>query len=59
MSPLKAIIADDEKELTTHLKSVLSEVWPDLTVCGEAENGEDALKLIEKHKPDIAFISYR
>ena len=56
MSPLKAIIADDEKELTTHLKSVLSEIWPDLTICGEAENGEEALKLIEKYKPDIAFL---
>lgn len=56
MSPVKAIIADDEKELTTHLKSVLSEVWSDLTICGEAENGEDALKLIEKYKPDIAFL---
>ena len=56
MSPLKAIIADDEKELTTHLKSVLSEIWPDLTICGEAENGEEDPKLIEKYKPDIAFL---
>lgn len=56
MSPTKAIIADDEKELRTHLNSLLSEVWPDLDLCGEAENGKEALELIEKHKPDIAFL---
>jgi hypothetical protein len=33
---IKAIIADDEEQLRTYLKSRLSEVWPELVICGEA-----------------------
>ena len=41
----KAIIADDEKELRTYLKSLLSEIWPELIICGEAKNGKEALDI--------------
>ena len=43
----KAIIADDEKELRTYLKTILSEIWPELVICGEANNGKEALELVE------------
>jgi DNA-binding LytR/AlgR family response regulator len=59
MQEIKAIIADDEKQLRSHLKSMLSKVWPDLIICGEARNGREALELIEKHRPDIAFLDIR
>jgi DNA-binding LytR/AlgR family response regulator len=55
----KAIIADDEKELRTFLKSILSEIWPDLLICGEAKNGKEALELVESKKPHIAFLDIR
>ena len=55
----KAIIADDEKELRTYLKSILSEIWPELVICGEAENGKDALELVESKRPQIAFLDIR
>lgn len=55
----KAIIADDEKELRAYLKSMLSEAWPELIVCGEAQNGEEALELVESKRPQIAFLDIR
>lgn len=55
----KAIIADDEKELRTYLKSNLSEIWPELMICGEAKNGKEALELVESERPDIAFLDIR
>jgi DNA-binding LytR/AlgR family response regulator len=55
----KAIIADDEKELRAYLRSLLSETWPDLNVCGEADNGKEALELIESKHPEIAFLDIR
>lgn len=56
MRQFRAIIADDEEQLRTYLKSRLNEVWPALIVCGEARNGLEALELIEEQKPDIAFL---
>lgn len=55
----RAIIADDEKELRTYLKSILSEIWPDLMICGEAKNGKEALELVESKHPQIAFLDIR
>jgi len=59
MSEIRAVIADDEEPLRVYLKSLLLEVWPDLKLCGEAVNGLEALKLIKKAKPDIAFLDIR
>ena len=59
MQEIKAIIADDEDQLRSYLKSRLSEVWPELVICGEARNGQEALELIEKHRPDIAFLDIK
>jgi YesN/AraC family two-component response regulator len=55
----KAVIADDEKELRIYLKSLLAEVWPELRVCGEAANGQEALELVNSEKPQIAFLDIR
>lgn len=52
----KAIIADDEPQLRAYLKSMLTEAWPDLSICGEAGNGKEALMLIENHQPDVVFL---
>jgi len=56
---IKAIIADDEEPLRTYLRSLLSDVWSDLIICGEARNGREALALVEKHKPHIAFLDIK
>jgi DNA-binding LytR/AlgR family response regulator len=50
-----AIIAVDE-EFLPNLESLLADVWPDLVICGRAQNGAQALKLIERHHPHLAFL---
>ena len=55
----KAIIADDEKELRAYLKTMLAETWPELTICGEAASGKDALELVDTYAPQIAFLDIR
>ena len=59
MKKIKALIADDEEPLRRYLKGMLSEVWPDLAVCGEARNGREAMELIDKHQPEIVFLDIR
>jgi DNA-binding LytR/AlgR family response regulator len=54
-----AIIADDEEQLRTHLKSKLNRLWPELTICGEAANGLEAFELIEASRPAIAFLDIK
>ncbi|MCF8146425.1 MAG: LytTR family DNA-binding domain-containing protein [Deltaproteobacteria bacterium] len=59
MTEIRAIIADDEALLRQFLRARLSEVWPELIISGEAQNGEQALDLIERHHPHIAFLDIR
>ncbi len=54
-----AVIADDEEQLRIHLKSKLNLLWPELTICGEAANGIEALELIETCHPAIAFLDIK
>jgi len=57
--PASAVIADDEEPLRAWLKRLLKELWPELEIVGEAENGVQALQLIETLQPDIAFLDIR
>lgn len=54
-----ALIADDEKELRTYLRSLLGRAWPDLVICGEAANGDEALRMIDALKPQIVFLDIK
>lgn len=58
-APVTAIIADDEPLLRFHLDKALADAWPELEIKGLAENGEQALELIEAHQPSIAFLDIR
>ena len=55
----KAIIADDEPVLRRRLADELQVVWPDLEICGQAENGIRALELIKARQPQIAFLDIK
>lgn len=53
---LRAIIADDEIHLAEHLKSELTQLWPELEVLALARTGREAARLIETLEPDLAFL---
>lgn len=59
MNPIRAIIADDEAPLRVSLKKKLESLWPELVICGEAEDGLKAVELIQESQPNIAFLDIR
>ena len=56
---LTAIVAEDEQLLRTDMVAALTEVWPELHIVAEAEDGADALEKIAAHQPDIVFLDIR
>lgn len=59
MTLIKTIIADDEEPLRNSLKSKLLQLWPEIDICGEAENGVQALEMIQAIQPDVAFLDIK
>ena len=59
MRQIRAIIADDEEALRSFLKKKLLAVWPEVIVCGEAQDGNAALRLINIERPDVAFLDVK
>jgi two-component system LytT family response regulator len=51
----KVIIVDDEKAGRQLISEYLKD-YPDLIVLGEANNGVDAVKIINEFKPDLVFL---
>lgn len=52
---LRVLIADDERPARTFLKNLLQN-FENVEVIAEAQNGVEALELIEKTKPDLAIL---
>ena len=52
---LRVIVADDERPARTFLTTTLRSL-DDIDVVGEAENGTDAVELIQQERPDLAFL---
>lgn len=53
---LTAIIIDDEPKGRLALRQKLKDYCPDVTVTGEAGDGEEGLRLIEQLRPGIVFL---
>ena len=51
----KVIIIDDESSGRKLIKEYLSS-YPELILIGEANNGVDAIKIINEFKPDLVFV---
>lgn len=51
----KIVIAEDHTILREGLKALLSSD-PELVVCGEAENGKDAINMVQRLNPDIILM---
>lgn len=56
---IRALVADDEPKLAEYLAGRLTELWPELEICGIAVNGNDALAIINNERPDIAFLDIK
>jgi DNA-binding LytR/AlgR family response regulator len=54
-----AIIADDERLMRDQLRLRLGQVWPELEIVGEAKNGDEAVTLVDQHRPDFTFLDIR
>lgn len=59
MKKIRAIIAEDEENLRRDLKRRLVLLWPELVICGEAEDGISAVNLVEELAPDVAFLDMK
>lgn len=53
---MTAIIIDDEARGRLALRQKIKEYCPDVELLGEAEDGEEGLRLIAQHQPDIVFL---
>jgi DNA-binding NarL/FixJ family response regulator len=54
---IRLLIADDHEVVRLGIKSLLA--GTDLQVVAEAENGEDAIAAVRKHKPDVVLLDIR
>jgi DNA-binding NarL/FixJ family response regulator len=52
---ISIILADDHDVVRAGMRALLESV-PDFAVVGEASDGLDAVKLVEKHKPDVLVL---
>jgi two-component system, LytTR family, response regulator len=56
MNILKAILIDDELSSLQNLQQKLKEFCPDVDVIATAQKPEEAILLIQQHKPDVIFL---
>jgi len=62
MHPLpapSAVVADDERLMREQIIARLKEAWPELSIVGEASNGNEAIALVQSEEPDIVFLDIR
>lgn len=52
---LRVIVADDERPARSFLTTLLKTL-EDVEVVGEAENGEEAVRIIQREQPDLALL---
>jgi len=56
MKQLTAILIDDESSSRNSLRQKLVTHCPDITIVAECESGEDGIKAIQSHNPNIVFL---
>lgn len=52
---IRIVIAEDQRMMLGALASLL-DLEEDMQVVGRASNGEDAIKLVEEHRPDVCIM---
>tara|TARA_B100001167_G_scaffold138929_1_gene88195 strand:- start:94 stop:747 length:654 start_codon:yes stop_codon:yes gene_type:complete len=56
-SSIKVLVADDHEIVRQGLKTIISE-HSDLSIAGEAENGNQVLKILKKTKIDVVLLDF-
>lgn len=56
MNYAKVVIVDDERIMAEELKTMIVEFYPDIQIIGVYHDGETALQMITKLKPNIVFL---
>jgi DNA-binding LytR/AlgR family response regulator len=54
-----AVVADDERLMREQIIGRLKEAWPELSIVGEASNGNEAIALVQSEEPDVVFLDIR
>jgi DNA-binding LytR/AlgR family response regulator len=54
-----ALIAEDEPLLAAEICEELGRLWPELAVCATVHDGHEALREIERHKPQVLFLDVK
>jgi YesN/AraC family two-component response regulator len=56
--PVRVLIVDDRLRSREGLRALLA-TSPEIEVVGEAANGQEALRLVEEHQPDVVLMDIR
>jgi DNA-binding LytR/AlgR family response regulator len=54
-----AIIAEDELPQRQELRTLLAQLWPELDIVAECDDGLAALSALAEHRPQVAFVDIR
>lgn len=58
MEPIRIVLADDHSLMREGTRRIL-EQYPDLTIVGEAGDGQQALELVARLQPDVIILDIR
>jgi DNA-binding LytR/AlgR family response regulator len=59
VTPPTAIIAEDELPQRRELRAMLADLWPELNILAECDDGLAALQALKDHQPNVAFLDIR